>query len=190
MLEDFAEDWPGTLVVVSHDRVFLDRVVEDVLMLDEGRAKPVLGGYAGWIAKRAQTGLRSGAGAAGSGVGASGGAKMTALVSTSAPASPITPALGTLDTKVHIPPVLSPAVTAAVKPRRSPSTLRNLIKEADRELGRATKRVDALTAELESVAPTDYTALARIGEQMGEAHADIARWEETWLELAEESHGE
>ena len=76
------------------------------------------------------------------------------------------------------------------KPRRSPSTLRHLMKEADRELGRAMKRVDSLTAELESVAPTDYTSLARIGEQIGEAHADIARWEEAWLELAEESHGE
>ena len=27
-LEDFLEDWPGALVVVSHDRVFLDRTVE------------------------------------------------------------------------------------------------------------------------------------------------------------------
>ena len=84
----------------------------------------------------------------------------------------------------------SAATTTSTKPRRSASTLRHLIKEADRELGRAGKRRDALTVELGSVAPTDYTALARIGEQIAEAQAEIDRWEETWLELAEESHGE
>ena len=68
--------------------------------------------------------------------------------------------------------------------------MRHLIKEADRELARAGKRRDSLTVELGSVAPTDYTALTRIGEQIAEAQAEIDRWEETWLELAEESHGE
>jgi ATP-binding cassette subfamily F protein uup len=33
-LEDFLDDWPGTLVVVSHDRSFLSRAVEETLPLD------------------------------------------------------------------------------------------------------------------------------------------------------------
>ena len=39
-LEEFLDDWPGIVVVVSHDRVFLDRTVTDeVLALDgNGRA--------------------------------------------------------------------------------------------------------------------------------------------------------
>ena len=185
VLEDFAEDWPGTLVVVSHDRVFLDRVVEDVLMLDLGRAKPVLGGYAGWIAQRAQTGMRSGAGAPGSGLGSSGGSKMTALVGSSASIQG-----GPTTTVTTSPPPAARVATTSTKPRRSASTLRQLIKEADRELGRAGKRCDSLTVELESVAPTDYTTLARIGEQIAEVQVEIDRWEVTWLELAEESHGE
>ena len=37
-LEDFFEDWPGSLVVVSHDRAFLDRTVEDVLAVDARRS--------------------------------------------------------------------------------------------------------------------------------------------------------
>jgi ABC transport system ATP-binding/permease protein len=165
VLEDFAEDWPGALVVVSHDRTFLDRVVEDVLMLENGRAKPVLGGYAGWIAQRAKSGASSS------------GTKMNVLASSAASAPAVAP-------------VTKAVPIAAEKSRRSPSTLRFLIKEADRELGRATKRRDALTVELEAVVPTDYVSLARIGEQIGDTQADIDRWEETWLELAEESHGE
>jgi ATP-binding cassette subfamily F protein uup len=52
-LEDFLEDWPGALVVVSHDRAFLERTVEDALVLDgHGRAGRAPGGYAAWEAAR------------------------------------------------------------------------------------------------------------------------------------------
>ena len=52
-LEDFLEDWPGALVVVSHDRSFVDRTVEEVLALDgNGGAALVRGGVAGWMASR------------------------------------------------------------------------------------------------------------------------------------------
>lgn len=48
-LEDFLDDWPGTLIVVSHDRAFLERTVEDVLVLDgQGAAARFPGGYAAW----------------------------------------------------------------------------------------------------------------------------------------------
>jgi len=49
VLEDLLDDWPGALVVVSHDRAFLERTVADVLAIDErtpGRRVP--GGMAGW----------------------------------------------------------------------------------------------------------------------------------------------
>jgi ABC transport system ATP-binding/permease protein len=53
-LEEFLDDWPGIVVVVSHDRVFLDRTVTEVLALDgNGRASVVRGGVAGWLAQRA-----------------------------------------------------------------------------------------------------------------------------------------
>ncbi|HEV7527059.1 MAG TPA: ABC-F family ATP-binding cassette domain-containing protein [Acidimicrobiia bacterium] len=53
-LEEFLDDWPGILVVVSHDRVFLDRTVGEVLALDgNGRAAVVRGGVGGWLAQRA-----------------------------------------------------------------------------------------------------------------------------------------
>ena len=53
-LEEFLDDWPGIVVVVSHDRVFLDRTVSEVLALDgNGGARVVRGGVAGWLAERA-----------------------------------------------------------------------------------------------------------------------------------------
>ena len=53
-LEEYLDDWPGIVVVVSHDRVFLDRTVNEVLALDgNGSAEIVRGGVAGWLAMRA-----------------------------------------------------------------------------------------------------------------------------------------
>ena len=47
-LEDFLEDWPGALVTVSHDRAFLERTVEDALVLDGTHAARAPGGFAAW----------------------------------------------------------------------------------------------------------------------------------------------
>ncbi len=53
VLEDFLEDWPGALVVVSHDRAFLERTVDDVVVLDgHGGAGRLAGGYEAWEADR------------------------------------------------------------------------------------------------------------------------------------------
>ncbi len=51
-LEDFLDDWPGAVIIISHDRTFLDRTVNDVLVIDEGRARRWVGGYAGWLSDR------------------------------------------------------------------------------------------------------------------------------------------
>ena len=52
-LEDFLDDWPGALVVVSHDRAFLERTVTDVIVLDgAGGAGRRPGGYAAWEEER------------------------------------------------------------------------------------------------------------------------------------------
>jgi ABC transport system ATP-binding/permease protein len=54
-LEDLLDDWPGIAVVVSHDRVFLDRTVDQVLAVDEvGGVREVRGGVAGWLEQRRQ----------------------------------------------------------------------------------------------------------------------------------------
>jgi ATP-binding cassette subfamily F protein uup len=54
-LEDHLESWPGSLVVVSHDRALLERTVEDVLVLD-GRGAATLAptGYAEYLGSRVE----------------------------------------------------------------------------------------------------------------------------------------
>ena len=59
VLEDFLDDWPGTLVVVSHDRYFLERVT-DVLygLLDDGQISLLPGGVDEYLARRSGTSPR------------------------------------------------------------------------------------------------------------------------------------
>lgn len=73
-LESFLDEWPGALMVVSHDRAFLERTVVDVIILDgEGSAGRIPGGYAAWEdeRRRSRSSSRASAvtGASGAGVG-------------------------------------------------------------------------------------------------------------------------
>jgi ATP-binding cassette subfamily F protein uup len=59
ILEDFLEDWPGALVVVSHDRTFLDRTTDRLVAVEVGgTVSAVPGGVAGWIARTHSGDLR------------------------------------------------------------------------------------------------------------------------------------
>lgn len=52
-LEDYLDDWPGIVVVVSHDRAFIDRTVEEIFALDgEGGASLLVGGVDAWLRQR------------------------------------------------------------------------------------------------------------------------------------------
>ena len=57
VLEQALLDYDGTLLVVSHDRAFLDNVVTSLLAFEgEGEIREVVGGYADWIRIRARDG--------------------------------------------------------------------------------------------------------------------------------------
>lgn len=48
-LETFLENYPGTVVAVTHDRYFLDNVAGWILELDRGKGIPFEGNYTGWL---------------------------------------------------------------------------------------------------------------------------------------------
>jgi ATP-binding cassette subfamily F protein uup len=53
LLEDLLLDYPGTLLLVSHDRTFLNNVVTSTLVLEgEGRVGEYVGGYDDWVRQR------------------------------------------------------------------------------------------------------------------------------------------
>ena len=117
-LEDYLDEWPGIVVVVSHDRVFLDRTVVDVLALDGvGGAAVVRGGVAGWLKQRksAPTEQMS-------------GAQRGKLIST--------------------PDVAAAELKQKSKSTKSPSTLRRLLAQSETTLAKATAELEKLTAQM------------------------------------------
>ena len=148
VLEDVLEEWPGAVVVVSHDRAFLERTVTDVLAIDDERpGRRVPGGFAAWEARRsiAAPSLNTGS------VAAKG----------AAPAAPQRPA------------------------RRSPSTLRRLLRDTEKEIATHERRRDKLTDEL-AAAANDHLLLARLGHELAATESALAATEERWLELSAE----
>ena len=151
-IEDFLEGWAGALVVVSHDRAFLERTVEHVVSIEPGgRAGLVPGGFGGWMGRRRDQRPAVPAGSTGSGSGAVPGGSGRPL---------------------------------RARTGRSPSTLQRLLREAERDLGRATERRDALVGDLTGT--TDHQRLADLGARLTEAEQAVQAAEERWLALAEE----
>ena len=62
LLEEQLVEWPGTLLLVSHDRAFLDNVVTSTFVFEgDGRVQEFVGGYEDWVRqkladKRAESG--------------------------------------------------------------------------------------------------------------------------------------
>ncbi len=167
-LEDFLDEWPGALVVVSHDRAFLERTVSDVLVLDgHGTASRYRGGFAAWEADQH---LRAG---------------RRAVTATSAGAAP--PAKAPAKTGVEA------GVGAASRPERprgrSMSTLRHQLKTVEKDMARAEEARDRLQADL-AAAGSDHGALARIGSELATAQSALDTLEERWLDLSAELEGQ
>jgi len=51
-LERFLDEFPGTVVAVTHDRYFLDNVAGWILELDRGRGIPWKGNYSSWLVQK------------------------------------------------------------------------------------------------------------------------------------------
>lgn len=160
-LEDFLDDWPGALIVVSHDRAFLERTVADVLVLDgKGFAGRRAGGYARWETERRAR--------------VTDGGRSAPSVTATAPRAARRGAA-------------SATPTRPARDGRSPSTVRHLLKGADKDLARIEREHTALTAKVEAAASAgDHEALARLGADLAIVQVRRTEAEERWLELTAE----
>jgi ATP-binding cassette subfamily F protein uup len=77
LLEEYVADYAGTLLLVSHDRAFLDHVVTSLLVFEgEGVVREFVGGYSDWIRYRDERAAAAAPAAQGAADGASGGRGM------------------------------------------------------------------------------------------------------------------
>jgi ATPase subunit of ABC transporter with duplicated ATPase domains len=51
-LQHHLEAFPGCVILVTHDRYFLDQVTKWTLELDRGKGIPYEGNYSGWLEQK------------------------------------------------------------------------------------------------------------------------------------------
>ncbi|MFD1704179.1 ABC-F family ATP-binding cassette domain-containing protein [Methylopila henanensis] len=153
LLQEMIGEYPGTVILVSHDRDFLDRTVDAVIASEGGgRWQEYAGGYADMIAQR------------GRGVDARGPA--------AAPASE--------KPKAAPSPAAQPAARKKLsfKDQHALDTLPKRIEELEAEIARlAAKLADP------QLYARDPKAFAKTSDDLAKAETEKAAAEERWLEL-------
>jgi ATP-binding cassette subfamily F protein uup len=156
VLEDFLDSWPGTLIVVSHDRYFLERVTDSVwALLGDGKISMLPRGVDEYLERREAT---LAAPTSSDSAPASGSASADAAASAG-----------------------SPKVKAGSAEERA---AKKVIERIDRRLARVAELEAKLNAQIAEHA-ADYGKLAELSAELDVLRAEKEELEMEWLEAAE-----
>ncbi|MDR3037507.1 MAG: ATP-binding cassette domain-containing protein [Coriobacteriales bacterium] len=170
VMEDLLDSWPGTLVLVSHDRYLTERVTDDQMALLDGRLRHVPGGVDEYLqllsandtqqSKRRVTRQSEGQTVRqGTREGTRQGAQSQAQQKTG----------------VSIP---QPQGVETYQ-------LRKQIASIERKLHTMQAKDAQLTVQMHEADPTGYEQLINLGEQQRELRQRIEQQEQEWLEATE-----
>ncbi|MEV0380622.1 ABC-F family ATP-binding cassette domain-containing protein [Nonomuraea sp. NPDC050643] len=181
-LEDMLDAWPGTLILVSHDRYFLERVTDKcVALLGDGKLSMLPGGVDDYLARRAA------------------GTALTARLNTAAPASATS---GSADTATAASAFAGTGTgtgvgsgdgsgtgdgSAALGTGLSAKEERELRKELnrlERQLDKLSDQESRLHAAMAEAA-SDYAKLGSLDAQLRDITTQKDDIEAEWLEVAD-----
>jgi ABC transport system ATP-binding/permease protein len=155
-LEDLLDAWPGTLILVSHDRYFLERVTDrSVALLGDGSLSLLPGGVDEYLQRR------------------SSGTALTARAGSS-PSGPSGTAAAEAGQEA------APSGPSAKELREAQKELSRL----ERQLNKISGRETTLHAAMADAA-SDYGRLASLDAELKDLHAQKESVELEWMELAE-----
>jgi len=158
VMEELLDSWPGTLLMVTHDRYLMERVTDDQYALIDGKVRHLPGGvdeYLGLLDRRDAARTASAAGVVAR--GANGG-------------------------------VPSSGAAASASDGLSQSELRALRKElasTERRMATLRDKVAASQEAMHQAEPSDYVRLGELQAQTDELQAQLGELEDRWLELSE-----
>lgn len=174
-VENVLDTWPGTLILVSHDRYLMERVTDDQFALIEGKVVHVPRGvdeYLELLEDRTHAKQKGGSSSA-AGSSSKGSGKGNAAGKGSAQSG------GTRDASSGAKDS-SGLVLSAAQTR----DIRKKLQSLERKMNTAQRKVDeAKQAQLE-VDPYDYVALGEAQIKVKECEDRLAALEEEWLEHA------
>ena len=157
VMEDLLDTWPGTLLVVSHDRYLMERVTDQQYAVIDGSFRHLPGGVDEYLALSA-------AGAGGSAAG-----------SAQARATSPTQKASAQEAEAAKPKVSGAELRAAQKESGA----------IERRLAKLATEQEKLSEQMSAHDPSDYAGLAALGEQQQALQDEIDELEMRWLELSE-----
>ena len=173
VMEDLLDTWPGTLVVVSHDRYLLERVTDEQFALIGGKIRHLPGGVQDYLdivdaLRRGEDplGMNKAGGAAGSAVDAD-TVKAEEAAAGLADGSPAEAAVPKLSGKAY-----------ADASRR--------VSAIERKLEKLATQKDELEERMAAHDPSDYAGLNELNRQLQVLTAESDGLEAEWLDLSEQ----
>nr|WP_272902414.1 ABC-F family ATP-binding cassette domain-containing protein [Brevibacterium daeguense] len=179
-MEDLLDTWPGTLLVISHDRYFMERVTDHQYALLSGRLRHLPGGIDQYL-QRAAEARKAGGTSAGAGAGASGtgsGADGSTAAGTGAGVSGSGGGPGGAD-----------GGGQAAEDGLSPAERRRITKEVQavaRRIDKLEDRIARVDADLAARDQSDFEGLAALAAGRQELAEEKDELELEWLELSAE----
>jgi ATP-binding cassette subfamily F protein uup len=161
VLEDFLEDFQGCVVVVSHDRWFLDRTVDRLFSFDAGRLRRFEGNYSGYLEHQLAS---------------------AAAASQTPTASPPLAAAGAGPDPF---PAAAEGRSAPAMPRRRSFRETRELAAIERDLPAWEERRQLLEHQMALPAGGDYGELEALSHELANLLERIASAEERWLELSD-----
>ena len=172
VMEDLLDTWPGTLIVVSHDRYLLERVTDDQFALIGGKMRHLPGGVQDYLdmveqLKRGEDplGLEGAAGGPATGgdspANGGGSADAASAATTTEPEAP------KLSGKAY-----------ADASRR--------VSAIERKLEKIATQKEQLEAQMAAHDPSDYAGLNELNGQLQALAAESDGLEAEWLDLSEQ----
>lgn len=174
-VENVLDTWPGTLILVSHDRYLMERVTDNQFALIGGKVVHVPRGvdeYLELLEEYEKDKLRGKKGSVQAQGSVSGhkGTDRDSGSSNGANAAGDTDSASTQER-----PVLSAAQAREIRKK---------IQSLERKMNTAQRKVDEAKAALMEVDPYDYQALGEAQQQVKEKEDKLSALEEEWLETA------
>ncbi|WP_062384007.1 ABC-F family ATP-binding cassette domain-containing protein [Demequina iriomotensis] len=166
-LEDLLDSWPGTLIVVSHDRYLMERITDQQYAVVDGGLRHLPGGVDEYVALSRD---RRAGGTGGIGTFGVGGDDAVATVRAAFPDAVATPASSGE-------PALSGAERRAVEKE---------LKAVERRMAKIEELTEGLHNEMVMHDQSDFAGLATFMKELQALEAENTGLEERWLELGEQ----
>jgi len=159
VVESLLDSWPGTLLLITHDRYLMERVTDDQFAVVDGKVRHVPGGVDEYLRL---LDARSDARAEAKSVKAK--VKQRADSESSD------------ESGVQHEPALSNAEQRSLKKE---------LASTERKLDTLGRRADAIRAEMRETDPSDYVALGNVQARIHDAEREISDLEDEWVRLSE-----